>query len=293
MKRLTLLISLFTITIYTSSAQSYLTMGGHGAFPQNNLKKAEYDHGAGFHMAWMSKLRPITPSKVYNLQGGMFMDVSWLGHRNFSVMLNTPVPDVGKLTISNSSVSFYGVIRNSFDFDKYAIYADFVFGPRGYYTNQTIKAENPILNPDYEAVSRPEKSVVITGKMQKGIAAGCMYKMSKNVYADFGFTYALGPKGLVQPLKDVTQIDNEINYAPRKIETDILLIRAGFVFVLNPGTGSYSSSTQPSSDYQSVPERTRYNNSTTPRSSTTPSSSTPKKSLEVKPNNTPKKKIDY
>lgn len=266
-------------------AQTYWTFGGHGAFPQNELKKVGYDNGAGMHLSIMSHGRPITKGGVYNFQWGVFSDVSWLSHKDFGVMINTPVPDNGKVRISNYSLSLYGVLRNSWDFDKYMLYADFVFGPRGYFTKQTITAENPNLNPDYEPVTT-YGDVVYTTRFQKGVAAGFLYKLSPNVYADFGFTYAMGPKGLVQPLTDVFQEGNEIRYKPQRAETDILLIRAGFVFKFQINNSGTNTNPTPQQDNDNTRTRT-----TTPRSN----SSSPKpvkKQIEIKPNTKPPKRID-
>lgn len=279
-----LFVALFIISSVNTNAQSYWTFGGHGAFPQNELKKAGYDNGGGIHLGIMGRMRPATSTGIYNFQWGVFSDVSWLGHKDFGVMINTPVPDNAKVRINNYSLSFYGVLRNAWDFDKYMIYGDLIFGPRGYFTKQTITAENPNLNPDYESVTTYD-DVVYTTRFQRGIAAGFLYKLHPNVYADFGFTYATGPKGLVQPLKDVFQEGNEIRYNPMRSETDILLIRAGFVFKIQINSSGYN--------YNSEPNYDNYNSNTRTRTTTTrPSSSTPKpakKQIEIKPNSNPKK----
>jgi hypothetical protein len=201
-------------------------------------------------------------------------------------MINTPVPDNAKVRINNYSLSFYGVLRNAWDFDKYMLYADFVFGPRGYFTTQTITAENPNLNPDYESVTT-NSDVVYTTRFQKGIAAGWLYKLSPHVYADFGFTYALGPKGLVQPLKDLSQDGNEIKYKPKRSDTDILLIRAGFVF-------KFELSSSGSSGYTPSPQQDSYNTRTrTTTTSPRPSNPAPaKKQIEIKPNSKPSNNKD-
>jgi len=278
-----LFVALFLICIASTNAQSYWTFGGHGAFPQNELKKSGYDNGGGVHLGIMGRMRPATSTGIYNFQWGVFTDASWLSHKNFGVMINTPVPDNGKVRINNYSLSFYGVLRNAWDFDKYMLYADFVFGPRGYFTNQTITAENPNLNPDYESLTT-NRDVVHTTRFQKGIAAGFLYKLSPHVYADFGFTYAMGPKGLVQPLKDVFQEGNEIRYKPKRADTDILLIRAGFVFKIQLNSSGPS-------NYSPTPQQN--NNTKTRTTSPRPSSPAPvKKKIEIKPNSKPSNNKD-
>ena len=283
-----LFIAFFIFSTLQVQGQSYWSLGGHGAFPQNELKSVGYDNGGGFHLSIMTKLRPFTKTGIYNYQWGVFSDVSWLDHRNFGVMINTPVPDNGKVRINNYSLSFYGVLRNSWDFDKNMLYADFVFGPRGYFTKQTISAENPKLNPDYEPVTTYD-DVVYATRFQTGVAAGFLYKLSPNVYSDFGFTYAMGPKGLVQPLNDIGQEGNEIRYNPLRSETDILLIRAGIVFKIQVNSSGNSGSY----NYNTSPNQDNYN--TRSRTTTTPRSSSPKpekKQIEIKPNSKPSKGAD-
>ncbi len=276
--------ALFTFVSLNLNAQSYWAIGAHGAFPQNNLKKTGYSNGGGIHFSAMNKLRPINKVGIYNYQFGLFSDFSWLGHRNFGVMINTPVPDNGKVRINNTSASIYSVLRNAWDFDKYMLYADLVFGFRSYYTQQTITAENPELNPDYQSVTT-YNDVVFNNRFHKGIAGGFLYRLNPNLYADFGFTYSLGAKGLVQPLKDIYQEGNELRYKPTSSNTDILLIKAGIVFKFN-NNGS-SGNGQPSSNYG----QDDYNTNTRTRTTTTGPRPTPapKKQIEIKPNSDPKK----
>lgn len=292
MKRNLLLLTLllFAIRAISQEKPGYFHFGFHAALPQNGLKKANYDDGGGFHMGWITRGLSFNKNSPYSLHSGFVMDFDWLDRREFDVQLNTPVPDMGRVEIYNSSFGFFGVLRNQFDYGRAGFYGDLLFGGRSYTTTQQITAKNPLLNPDYESTTTfPD--VVVTSKTQFGFGGGMLYKLGRSVYADLGFTYCMGPEGLVQPLRDIQQEGNEIRYAPRKAVTDILLIRGSLVFKLHrvqptSSPGPYT----PSSPYEREIQRNNsYQNNPPARLP-----EVPKKSLEVKPNTpAPKKKVDY
>lgn len=270
----------------------YLQIGMHGAFPQKGLKKAEYDKGAGLHMGLITRGMTFKSQPAYSLHGGFFMDFDWMDRREFDVMLNTPVPDHGRLEVYNSSFGFFGVLRNQFQMGNTSLYGDLVFGGRSYTTSQTITAKNPFLNPEYESTTY-SPDVVLTSKPQVGFGAGLLFKINGNLYGDMGFTYCSGPEGLVQPLKDISQEGNEIRYNPKMADTDILLIKGTLVLLIKKREYNHTLPypTQTPQPYEQEIRRTE------PRPYNPPArqqETTPKKSLEVKPNApSPKKKIDY
>lgn len=295
MKKIILLsITIFGVII--SKGQNnpgYLQVGFHAALPQNELKKAEYDNGGGFQLGYFTRGLSLSKESAYSIRGGFEMDFDWMNRKKFDVLLNTPVPDHGNLEVYNSSFGFYMVLRNQFEAGKVSYYGDLVFGGRNYTTSQSITAKNPFLNPQYES-SSTAPDVVVTNKPQAGFGGGVLFKLTGNVYTDLGFTYCMGPEGLVQPLKDVTQEGNEIHYNPKKVDTDILLIKASITFLIRKP--EYQSPTYQTPNQSPSYETQEIRRNNPPPRNPTPHQPTPepKKPLEIKPNTpAPKKKIDY
>jgi hypothetical protein len=270
----TLLLLIFLSATSSVFGQSFLSFGAFGAYPQNDFKKAPYKSGYGGSVYWVS--RHFAVSGPYNFQYGFYGDWCKLGHRDFSVTLNTPVPDNGKLRVRNESLGFYGVLRNSYDLGKYQPYADLVFGPRVFNTVQIVTPENPDRNPDYEKKTTSDH-VVFTSRFHYGVAGGTLIQLAEKAWLDVGFTYTLGNAGIVQPLRDLTQEGNELRYKYTKVKTDFLLIRLGFVFEITPVN---SHSEEPSELDQNY-----YYNS---EGRSIPSPSSGKKKNEIKPNPQPK-----
>lgn len=274
----------------------YVFLGMHGAFPQHTLKNTGYDDGLGIHFGFMSEPfnasgwktgNPFSASEVKKpntLHCGLFIDYSWMDQRRFTVDLNTPVPDKGKLDVENSSASIYLLIRQHLAMGKHALYGDLMLGGRNYFTYQTVTSQNPKLNPEYEA-STTYPRVVYTSKPQMGVGAGALFHLKGYLYTDLGFAYCAGTKGLVQPLKDLVQNGNEINYHPVKVNTDILLIKCALIYAFG-SSKSYSGSTP---DPEPTNKRRLRKESEEVRPSNTGPQS-PKKSLEVKPNTPAPKK---
>jgi hypothetical protein len=268
-----LLVIFLTLTSFCFG-QSFIAFGAYGAYPQNDFKKASYKSGYGGSVYWVS--RHFTVSGNYKFQYGLYGDWAKLGHRDFSVTLNTPVADNGKLMVRNESLGFLGILRNAYDLGKYQPYADLVFGPRVFKTVQIVTPENPDRNPDYEkkTVSDP---VVLTSRFHYGIAGGTLFQIAKKAWLDVGFIYTLGNKGAVQPLKDILKEGNELRYKYTRVKTDFLMIRLGLVFEITPIS---SHNEEPSEPYQE--NIYHYDNRGVP----TPA--TEKRKNEIKPNSRPK-----
>ncbi len=261
-------------------------IGFNAACPQSELKDAKYDDGFEMNLTWLSRKFPYQSD--INLQLGVRMDFGGMKSKEFEVELNTPVPDVGTMQISNSTFSFMGVGRINFGYDKKLTpYIDLYVGQRNYNTSSYLTANNPNLNPEYETTAS-QRRVVFTDRFHYGGGIGVNYKIGQNVALETSIAYTFGGAGAVMPLVDVTQAagGNEIKYTySENIKTDILLINAGFQFQL---WKRYRTNTPSSSSPNNTPSNTRYKDPAP--STTTPRTSDPVIKDRPKTETKPKKK---
>lgn len=274
----------FILIISAVSAQDMrgsFGMGFYRACPQNGFQDSGYDDGWGFKMNYLSRYIPV--SKLWNLQLGARMDISGMDHRDFDpVVLNTPTEDMGDLKVSNSMFGMFGVGRLSYDLGKLTPFVEGMVGFRDFSTNQTINAQNPGLNPEYESyTSYP--NVVRTSRFHYGGSVGVAYYLSKHVIIESSITYTEGGVGAIMPLSDVYQEGQILRYPHTFSETDMLLINAGIRFQFYKVERSSSNGRSRSTAPRTSPTRQR-------DSSPPPPPPPPKKKLEVKPPSVPKKK---
>lgn len=244
MKRLLSFFSLLSIAfLIHAQPNSGFGFGVFGALPQNDLKEANYDNGFGANLSLYSK--PISlggEGLPLSLQFGVRFDWADMQERDFEVELNTPVTDMGTLEVNNSMYGLLGAARISYGTGRFLPYGEFLIGHRNYHTKQSITAQNPNLNPDYEDVSYANK-VVWNKKPHVGFGAGISYQIKENFSLESGFTYTIGQQGYVMPLDDVSQTGNEINYDFSNVKTDILLINVGIRFSLKRNYSSIPNGT--------------------------------------------------
>lgn len=259
---------------------------GFGAFkacPQNGLQDSGYDDGWGFKMTYLSRNIPVT--KLWNLQLGARMDFSAMDHRDFDpVVLNTPTEDMGDLKVKNSMFGMFAVGRLSYNMNKFQPFVEGLVGFRDFSTSQLITAQNPSLNPEYEATSYFD-NVVSTSRFHYGGSIGIAYYLSKHVILESSVTYTEGGVGAIMPLSDIYQQGQVLRYPHTFSETDMLLINAGIRFQfykVKRSTSTRTRSTAPST----TPRRDPVERDSSPPPPPPP----PKKKLEVKPPSVPKKK---
>ena len=297
---LLILASFLFIPTYAQNQSGTLSFGYFRAIPMNNLCDIDYDQGNGFKIGFMSRQFDMTSAVKFNW--GLRMDIASMDKREFdAIPINTPVPDMGDLTVRNSMYGFFGLARLSFGSGAVQPYAEFLLGHRNLHTKQVITAQNPNLNPEYEAETYYNR-VVWTKRFSYGGSVGVSYRLSPGFSLETSVTYTEGGVGAVMPLKDVSQNEVYMNYPHQQSETDMLLINVGIRFRLG-STRSNTSSTAETKPGPPAKTNTRYTNdqdtnSNNSNSNTSSSSSSnnndtstkpAKKKLEVKPSTKPKK----
>lgn len=275
----------FAVQAQDNDMRGSLGIGAFKACPQNGLQDSGYDDGWGVKLNYLSRYIPVT--KLWNLQLGARMDISGMDHRDFDpVALSTPVEDMGDITVKNSMFGMFALARMSYGLNKFHPFVEGLVGFRDFTTTQTITAQNPSYNPEYESVTTFD-NVVSTNRFHYGGSVGVSWNLSKHVILESSVTYTEGGVGAIMPLSDVSQNGPIMNYPHLFTETDMLLINVGIRFqfykVQRSSSSGGSRSTSP----------TYRNNNTRERdTSPTPPPPPPKKKLEVKPPSTPKKDND-
>ncbi|MBR9917956.1 hypothetical protein GYB29_09810 [bacterium] len=274
-----------------------LGIGFFKACPMNEFEEIGYDEGFGMNLSFMSKRFSLSPAVHFNW--GLRMDFASMDNRDFeAVPINTPVPDMGDMAVHNSMYGFFGTGRLSFGTGRFTPYAEALIGHRNFNTKQVITAQNPGLNPEYEAATTYNK-VVYTKRFHYGGSLGVTYKIGSGFYLESAITYTEGHTGAVMPLKDIEQNEAMMNYNYSISPTDMLLINVGVRFRL----GSSKSNTNSTPRTRSGPpaktqDRYRDTNTNTDNndssrdsgSDTTPSTPKPsKKKLEVKSSTKPQR----
>lgn len=284
----------FGILAQTKVERGTLGIGLHLACPQGELRDIEYDDGWGLNLSYLTRGYPY--QSPINVQFGARMDFAAMNHKDFTVDINTPVPDDANMEVRNNMYGLLALGRMNFGYNqKVTPYVDFLAGHRNYGTHNTITANNPELNPDYESISYTNR-VVFTKRFHYGMGIGATYELTENVLLEAGATYTVGGVGAAMPLPDVNQANgsNEVIYEYSEVRTDILLINTGFRFKLYKHYRTYN----PSETTPSTPTDRRYKDTQPPPRTSDPvikdrpskKPTTPKKKapIEIKPDG-PKK----
>lgn len=255
--------------------------------PLCKFRELPYHVGYGAKFDFLSKKRPVFSALDYQI--GAHMDFGAMGRRDFHVELNVPNPDVGTMSVRNSTYGFFGKIRFIPSYDaNFKPYAELFLGHRNFNTKQVVIANNPDLNPDYESYTTDNK-VVFTKRFNVGASLGFRYRTSQKLAIESSCILNLSPTmGALQPLNDLTFIAGQVKYNHRSNYTPILLVNIGLRFYFLE-TSEYDPSQKRTPSTQQ-PQQRNQTNQRAPRPSNTPRP-TQKEPLKPKPSTKPPKVI--
>jgi hypothetical protein len=281
---------LFTLVLIAASLVSFgqepisrgsIGIGGYMACPQSELKTVQYDEGFGININYLSPKFPY--KSPVNFQIGARVDFAGMKSKSFEVELATPVDDLGDLDVSNSMAGIFINGRINFGGEsKVQPFVDLLVGNRTYTTNGVLTAQNPDLNPDFESIAYYNR-VVHTSRFHYGGGVGVVYQVTPKFGLESSVVYTAGGAGVVQPLTDVVQNGNEVNYNYSTAKTDILLINVGVRFNLfyNPNkVRAPRTPTTPTAPNTTTPPTETNKRYKDPSESTTPTKTTPTKTSD-------------
>lgn len=217
----------------TAQAPLFFHFSGHGAFPLNHLKESGYENGGGIQMMVLSgalnpKGQTAPWEKGLKLQAGAGLELNSFGNRSFNIEIADPAGTTGTQKITNTSGAFYGVLRASYTPTPLLNpFVEGIIGGRNYTSQEQLSANGTSQSTD----------TFSTRTFTAGIGLGIAIKITNQFFVEAKTTWCLGSNGTYQPLRKITQPQNQVFYQPQTSQTDLLLTQIGIIWRLGGGKG--------------------------------------------------------